>query len=80
MIKFYVIKNKLIIKYTGIQMEQINFEHSSIDTNYINKLYDQEKQDRLGNLKKKCLETVNKIVNIIYLKFYFSSTLKNLKI
>lgn len=43
-------------------MEQINFEHSSIDTNYINKLYEQEKQERLGNQKKKCLDTINKIV------------------
>lgn len=44
-------------------MEQINFEHSSIDTNQINKLYEQEKQERLANNKKKCLETINKIVN-----------------
>ncbi len=48
-------------------MEQINFGNSSIDTNYINKLYEQEKQDRLAKNKNKCLETINKIVNLFIL-------------
>jgi len=43
-------------------MEEINFKHSSIDANYLFKLYEQEKIERLTNNKKKCLETTIKIV------------------
>lgn len=43
-------------------MEEMNFEQVSIDANFINKLYEQEKFERLANNKKKCLETINKIV------------------
>jgi hypothetical protein len=43
-------------------MEEINLEHSSIDENYLFKLYEQEKIERLTNNKKKCLETTIKIV------------------
>lgn len=50
-------------------MEEINFESSSkVDQTYINKLYEQEKYERLANNKKKCLEISLKIV-INYLYF-----------
>lgn len=51
-----------------VMEEIIKFDQTSpIDANTINKLYDQEKHDRIANNKKKCLETSKLIV----LKFYF---------
>lgn len=43
-------------------MEEVKFEQGSIDTNYLNKLYEQEKIERLANNKRKCLEIAVKIV------------------
>jgi len=43
-------------------MEEINFMQNSVDTNQLNKLYEQEKQERLLNNKRKCIDIIIKIV------------------
>jgi len=53
-------------------MEKINYEQGPLDTDYLNKLYQQEKQLRLANNKIKCLEINIKIVITFYVDNFFT--------